>query len=148
MAVKMHTSVKGEKKYNICGVQDMLPAAQEKFTKGDAPPSARHIFDNDKKYLQGFERGRPPKGGGGPEFLAESAEMWNCMAGHERPLDKWRAMTARGDNRRSMLSTPTESEYSMTPSQLQFRDSRERGSRTSRASVTSSQLDLERPRWR
>lgn len=182
MDIKMHTSVKGEKKYNVCGVQDMLPAAQERFTKADAPPSARHIYENNKRDLCPFERGVAGKSTGYVEFLAESPDMWNCMSGHERPLDTWRSMQSsrtplyirdeddsRRDGRRSLLSSPTSSEFydrtqprdgrrpqtarsllsSPTESALWQLD-RERGSRTSRisASVTSSQLDLQQPRWR
>jgi len=92
--IKMHRSAKGEKRYNVCGVEDMLPAGQEKFVKGDAPPSARHLYENDKNHLAGFERGVPPKCGGGPEFLAQSPGMWNCMSGQDRPLDTYRSMNA------------------------------------------------------
>lgn len=111
VTMKMHTSSKGEKRYNVCGVQDMLPAAQEKYNKGDAPPSARHIYENDKNNLQGFERGRPPKGGGGPEFLAESDGMWVCMAGQNRPLDTWRKQM-RGDQSEQSWMDSAESYYS------------------------------------
>jgi len=96
---KLLTSVNGQKKYMISGAQDMVPAATRDFATADCPPSSRHIWENNKKHLQGFERGVRPKGLGpasGPEYLGESAEMWNCMSGQERPLDKWRAMSARG----------------------------------------------------
>jgi len=189
--IKMHASVKGEKKYNVCGVQDMLPAATEKFTKGDAPPSARHIYENDKRDLQGFERGCRPKGAGGAiEFLGESPEMWGVLGAGERPLEMWRMNQVRNSGyQSSLLSSPAESEFSsyrgyerrrgsaasasqasVTSSQRQLIYSRgnetdrnykrrsilstpsgsevynNRGSQTSRASMTSSQL--EKARWR
>jgi hypothetical protein len=136
--IKMHTSVKGEKRYNVCGVQDMLPAATEKFNKADAPPSARYIYENDKRDLSGFERGCRPKGAQGiVEFMGESPEMWGCLAGGERPLDSWRAQTLRNAYRQpSLMSSPTESEFS-------YREyERRRGSAASQASVTSSQRQL------
>lgn len=103
---KTWTSVKGEKKYNIFGAQDMIPAATKPFLPADCPPSARHIYQNDKQHFQGFERGCRPKGlpreGSAVEYLGESPEMWNCMSGQERPLDKWRSMSARGGQRNWM----------------------------------------------
>lgn len=133
LKIKMHTSVKGEKRYNVCGIQDMLPAATEKFTKGDAPPSARHIYENDKKYLAGFERGCRPKGGQGLcEFLGESPETWGCLAGCERPIDTYRAMKAMEDDRSYCESLVSCSEAS-------FRGALRRDSQ---ASVASSQRRL------
>jgi len=96
---KLYTSVKGEKKYNICGAQDMIPAGTRQHATADCPPTQRHIYENDKKSLQGFERGARPKGvpvESKIEYMGESPEMWNCMSGQERPLDKWRSMSARG----------------------------------------------------
>jgi len=96
---KVYTSVKGEKKYAVCGSQDLLPARTKPFAQSDNPPSARHILENDRKHLSGFERGVRPRGlppkDMQVEYLGESPEMWNCIAGYERPVDKWRTMSAR-----------------------------------------------------
>lgn len=52
----VHVSCKGEKRYNVCGTQDLKPAATHMFTKADCPPSARAIKENDRRQLQRFER--------------------------------------------------------------------------------------------
>merc|ERR1719163_1561237 len=45
---RMHTSCKGEKRYNVCGVEDLRPTATSFYLKSDVPPSARHVFENDR----------------------------------------------------------------------------------------------------
>jgi hypothetical protein len=52
----VHVSCKGEKRYNVCGTQDLKPAATNMFTKADCPPSARTVKENDRFQLQSFER--------------------------------------------------------------------------------------------
>jgi len=108
---KVWQSVKGERKYNLCGAQDMIPAATKPYTSADWSPSKRHMFENDKKYLQGFERGVRPKGVPQEmntvqkyEYCGESPEMWNCMSGQQRPLDRYRLMSARGGQHNWMKS--------------------------------------------
>lgn len=104
---KVWQSVKGERKYNLCGAQDMIPAATKPYTNADGPPSQRHMLENDKKLLHGFERGVRTKGAPQEmkiEYMGESPEMWNCMSGQERPLDTWRLMSARGGQHNWMKS--------------------------------------------
>lgn len=82
--VKVHTSSKGEKKYNVCGVEDMLPAGTCRFIKSDAPPTSRHIYENDRRELQGFERGEF-KARGGDNRIDSSGDTWYCLTNNPRP---------------------------------------------------------------
>jgi hypothetical protein len=183
---KLTHSVKGERKYCVCGIEDMLPPATEKFMKSDRPPAARYLYENDKRDLQAFEMGRPAKCAAGPEYGHQSPEMWICMAGVQRPLEKWQTMTARNvrerermnrdearrllnetstigettsgsfmrdrmdtdDARRLLDRSPTVSEYSASPKAGLTNGGGSRTSRSSKVSVTSSQMDLTQPRWR
>lgn len=51
---------RGERMYNMCGAEDMLPAGVYAHIKCDVPPSKSHITHNDKKYLPVCARQDPP----------------------------------------------------------------------------------------
>jgi len=73
---KLHTSCKGEKKYNICGVEDMREAATSHFVKSDVPPSATLLDHNNRTELVGFEfRAVTPR----VIPMHNSSAMWGCL---------------------------------------------------------------------
>lgn len=80
---KFQVSVRGERQYNVCGTEDLLPAATVGFVKCDVPPPREYITANDKKYLpfcarpfdsDAFINCKKP-----PNIANESQQVWNCM---------------------------------------------------------------------
>lgn len=74
---KIQVSVRGERNYNVCGTEDLLPAATEDFIKCDVPPTRAHIVANDKKYLPYCARqGHTPRP---MKEYNQSHQVWDCM---------------------------------------------------------------------
>jgi len=73
---KTHTSCKGEKLYNICGTEDLRPTGTSDFIKSEVPPSARHVYENNRKELCNFEfNAITPR----VDPMLESTAMWGCL---------------------------------------------------------------------
>jgi len=75
-APRMYTSCRGEKQYQICGNEDLREAATSNFVKSDVLPSARHVFENNRNELNGFEfKDITPR----VAPKADSTGMWGCL---------------------------------------------------------------------
>mmetsp|Transcript_48267 Transcript_48267/g.75209 ORF Transcript_48267/g.75209 Transcript_48267/m.75209 type:complete len:444 (-) Transcript_48267:91-1422(-) len=48
---KYQIGADGRRHYNVCGVEDLLPAATQEYFKADLQPQKENIARNDKKYL-------------------------------------------------------------------------------------------------
>jgi len=79
---------RGEKIYNLCGAEDMLPAAIHECLKCDIPPLKSHVLLNDRKYLPVCARMELPK----PNNYNVSENVWSMFKngawGEEYDIDK------------------------------------------------------------
>jgi len=122
---KFQISVRGERAYNVCGTEDLLPAATEEFIKCDVPPPKAYIMANDKKFLpfcaraadsdayQSVFKSLPTTD---PN---QSSQIWSCMTVRDPLLTQSqgsfpnngnvRATSSRGSVR--SMASPSESSF-------------------------------------
>lgn len=123
---KFHTSVRGERAYNVCGNEDMLPGATADFVKCDVPPPRAYVMANDKRYLPlcartadtDAYRNAMQAWPEGTSSKYDSSRIWSCMIdetmsqprlrGSIRSDGNVRATSSRG-SLRSMASSRSES---------------------------------------
>jgi hypothetical protein len=110
VGVRMHTSCKGEKKYNVCGVEDLRKCAIRPYTKADKPPSARLCYENDRSELRPFMRNSAPTPQQHPSRAKSSNDMWGIL--------RW----AGGRHETPMQTTTTLAFDEFTPSETGFRE--------------------------
>jgi len=67
---------RGERIYNLCGAEDMLPAALAAYIKCDKPPSKAQIVRNDKKHWPVCAQDSPPRE---KNNYNESDEVWSMF---------------------------------------------------------------------
>lgn len=76
MKSQMFTSCKGQKRYNVCGIEDLREPATRNFIKSDVPPSARLVRENNRNELSGWEfKTVTPR----VDPMMESTGMWGCL---------------------------------------------------------------------
>lgn len=67
---------RGERIYNICGAEDLLPAGVYDYIKCDVPPTRSHVVWNDRKYLPTCARNDyVPR----PNDYNNSKTMWGVL---------------------------------------------------------------------